>query len=107
MGAGRDAVVSKEADMARVDMIQRYLVGESIVDEPDVVERKLRNYCKELINYYLACEARRAELFADAMASRIDLRAQRALIDEYGEFRAGGDGRHLQFVQWLDLREGK
>ena len=102
--------MSKEADMARIDMIQRYLVGESIVDEPAVVERKLRNYCKELINYYLACEAQRAEWFADAMSSRINLRAQRALIDEYGEFCAAcvvGGGRHLQFVQWLDLREGK
>ena len=101
--------MTSEERMRRVDEIQRYLLLDRVDDTPEEVARKFHVYCVELINHYLESESRRAELFADAMAARIDLRAQRGLVDEYGEFCAAcdGDGRHLQFVQWLDLREGK
>lgn len=36
-----------------------------------------------------------------------ELEAKLVLVDEYGEFCAGGGGRHIKFVEWLDLREGK
>lgn len=99
--------MTSEERMRRVDEIQRYLVLGRIDDTPDEAARKFHAYCVEMINHYLDCEARRAELFVDAMKTRIDLRATYGLVDEYGEFCAAGDGRHIPFLQWLDLREGK
>ncbi len=81
----------------RIEVIQNYLMGEYLVDSPEEAERKLHNYCKELLALYRETEALRAEWMTKAL--------QLSFADEYGEFCA--KGRHISFVEWFALKEGK